>query len=217
MQVYRISEPPRIEIVDPLCLSSEAEEVLQSVVEEIEAAPYLYNGPTLMSLTVTPELVTAYHASFAHYLGWKKLHAAGQNPFGPGPIGAGIFISDGHGNILWTKRSSTVLYPGYWCFSAAGGVDSAEGFRAAILSELSEELGIGEEALASLDPLHLYDTPESLGCYMTFVGRLHEDAVPKPNPAEIVECRWAPSPYHVGKRQPFVDMLWEHTRHAASF
>ena len=54
-----------------------------------------------------------------------------------------ILILNSEGKILFQKRSMEKdLYPGWWIDSAAGHLDSGEGYETAAHRELKEELGI---------------------------------------------------------------------------
>jgi 8-oxo-dGTP pyrophosphatase MutT (NUDIX family) len=191
--------------------------VLDEALETIEHSEQFFNGPQLMATSVSPERVKAYRGAYAHHLAWRHFRPGANNPLGVGPVGSGVFVTDGQGRTLWTRRASGIVDPGTWSLSAAGGVETEAGFRAAALAELGEELGVSEAQLLSLDPLHLFDAPETLGCYVTFSACLRPDTPLSPNPAEIAAYLWGPNPYSLEPRQPHMEMLWEHVRHTAAF
>lgn len=63
-----------------------------------------------------------------------------------------IMVEDSTGLILLQKRSQNMeSYPGCWDHSAAGHVDSGEGYLSAARRELFEEIGIRAESLIEID------------------------------------------------------------------
>lgn len=65
-----------------------------------------------------------------------------------------IMVVRGNGDVFLQKRSmGKDSYPGRWDSSASGHLDSGEGYEAAALRELQEELGIHVESISQIGSL----------------------------------------------------------------
>lgn len=102
---------------------------------------------------------------------------------------AHILLFDNDGAVLLQQRSDQKDdFPGYWDASAAGHVDAGETYKACILREVKEELGI--ELLQA--PISLFLIPASVENGMEFC-QIYETVHPGPfypDADEIQQLAW---------------------------
>lgn len=105
-----------------------------------------------------------------------------------------VFVLDPDGRLLLQLRSPDKdLYPGKWTSSASGHPAPGEGWAAAAVRELEEELGLVldlKEAGA-----FRYDGGRDREVSRLYVGRLQgEPGRIEPHPEEVAATRWVPVP-----------------------
>ncbi len=102
---------------------------------------------------------------------------------------AHILVFDPAGRLYvqrraWTKDNA----PGLWDTSAAGHLDSGEGYLAAAIRELAEELGVAPDA--PLEALFKVEASNLTGQEFVWVYRATVSATITPDPGEIIDGRW---------------------------
>lgn len=102
---------------------------------------------------------------------------------------AHVLVFDDVGRLYVQRRALTKeCSPGRWDTSAAGHVESGEGYAEAALRELEEELGIRAES--PLEPLFGIDASPATGQEFVRAFRTTTTQIPRPDPGEIIEGRW---------------------------
>lgn len=118
-----------------------------------------------------------------------KLHLRGT-PWQKGEYGlvVCVWVYDGHGHLLLTRRAPEKSYPGTW-ENSGGAARAGETSLDAIVRELREETGI----IASPEEFHLLTTGKDRNCFYDFYCLRRY--VPLENivlqPGETDDCMWA--------------------------
>ena len=189
----QLAGEPRIRLVPEPSLDERTAEELAASRQEILAHPDLFDGPLLLLLEVTPTQLLGYQGSYAHYRTIQRLGP--ETALGLGAASVGLCISDGQGSELWVKRASNVNDPDSWSYAVEGGVsDGAAGFRAAILQEALEELGLQPEQLRDLSPRVLLANEQGDAAYLSFSASLAPGAEIRLQEDEAVAYRWVQRP-----------------------
>lgn len=128
------------------------------------AAPSLFNGRVLSVAAVAPSRITCRWTEYrrvAVQLREPALHAwLGIRPLAV----CGPLISP-DGVVLGRREAGSIYLPGYWQVPPAGYVDGRAvhgdraDWRAALLAELHEELGLGPESVTALRPACAVEHP----------------------------------------------------------
>jgi len=130
-----------------------------------------------------------------------------------------ILVFDGRGRVFLQKRSMAKdEQPGLWDTSAAGHVDSGEGYAECARRELAEELGI-DAAAPSIEALFKLPATAVTGYEHCMVYRLVHDGALRLDPVEIEAGEWvepADLDARVGAGDPsltgVVRLLWSRHR-----
>ena len=102
---------------------------------------------------------------------------------------AHVLVFDRAGKLFLQKRSlAKDTGAGQWDSSAAGHLDAGEGYDAAIVRELEEELGIN--VAAAPERVLFIEACEATGQEFVWVYRLEHEGPFRLNPAEIETGRW---------------------------
>lgn len=124
------------------------------------------------------------------------------------------YLFDAAGRVLMTRRAlSKKTWPGVWTNSCCGHPQPGEDTGAAVLRRVSQELGIRARDVQPVLPEFRYraraadGTVENEICPV-FRARVDDD--PRPDPAEVLEWRWAPwsEVAHLATRTPWVLSPW---------
>ena len=103
-----------------------------------------------------------------------------------------LYLFDPGGRLFLQKRSRTKdTCPGLWDSSVGGHLGSGETPERALEREAREELGIALSELQDLRPLPGYLTRTDWESEYVFPFRAVFDGLPRPNPEEIEEGRFA--------------------------
>jgi isopentenyl-diphosphate delta-isomerase type 1 len=99
-----------------------------------------------------------------------------------------IFVLRANGDVFLQQRSmGKDSHPGRWDSSASGHLDSGEGYDAAAVRELREELGIEAEDLEHLGSLA---ASERTGWEFVHIYKTHHEGPLTLHPDEISGGRW---------------------------
>ena len=101
------------------------------------------------------------------------------------------FVFDAAGRVFLQKRSMLKdTSPGCWDSSASGHLDSGEGYDAAVVRELKEEIGLTIVPECGLTALFKVDSCKDTGWEFVWVYRLRSEGPFALNPAEIEHGAW---------------------------
>ena len=101
------------------------------------------------------------------------------------------FVFNADGRIFLQKRSMLKdTSPGCWDSSASGHLDSGEGYDAAVVRELQEEIGLAVVPEQGLTALFKVDCRQETGWEFAWVYRLESEGPFDLNPAEIERGAW---------------------------
>ncbi len=101
------------------------------------------------------------------------------------------FVFDAAGRVFLQKRSMLKdTSPGCWDSSASGHLDSGEGYDAAVVRELKEEIGLTVVPEYGLTALFKVDSCKDTGWEFVWVYRLRSEGPFALNPAEIERGAW---------------------------
>lgn len=104
-----------------------------------------------------------------------------------------VLVGDTSGRVYLQKRADTKdNHPGVWDSSCSGHVDSGEGYLAAAVRELGEELGIELES-PLVELFGIPAGPETGNEFVRVFTCSHSGAV-RPDPTEISDGRWLEPP-----------------------
>lgn len=129
---------------------------------------------------------------------------------------AHVLVFDGHGRLFLQRRSLRKdCFPGLWDSSAAGHVESGEGYLQCAVRELREELGL--VAVETPIPILRLEASASTGWEFVWVFRSRANQAITLDPLEIEEGRWftrkALSEWIVERPKVFTDtlrLIWPH-------
>jgi isopentenyl-diphosphate Delta-isomerase len=125
-----------------------------------------------------------------------------------------LYVFDGDGRFLATRRALTkVAWAGVWTNSCCGHPGPGEDLLTAASRRLEQELGLRASSITAVLPDYRYRavSPEGLVEHEicpVFVARV--DALPVPNPAEVVEHAWVAWPdfVAVARTSPWLLSPW---------
>ena len=101
-----------------------------------------------------------------------------------------ILVLNAEGQVFLQQRSMEKdSHPGKWDSSASGHLDSGEGYPAAAVRELREELGI---EIDRLDQISALPASEATGWEFVRVYRTHHEGPFVLHPEEISGGKWIP-------------------------
>ena len=132
--------------------------------EACRAAPSLFNGRVLSVVAIEPERLTC------RWTEYRRVAAQLRDPRLYGVLGmrplavCGPLISP-DGVVLGRREAGSIYLPGYWQAPPAGNVDAravrgdCADWRASLLAELHEELGLGPDAVTALRPACAIEHP----------------------------------------------------------
>lgn len=170
-----------------------------------------FDGPRSMCMDVCEQGVRVYPSVYASGLAHQELEdAQGVSPFGHGPVGIVLILSDGHGEFLWARRSEELLVsPGCWSISVGGSVVPERAPRRVALDESFEELGLGAEQIHALRLQAVLLGAAPIGCMFVYSARIERDTPLAVDARETSAVAWAPTPDALpGRLAPMTRFVW---------
>lgn len=107
-----------------------------------------------------------------------------------------LYLVNDHGEVLFTRRAAAkATWPGVWTNSCCGHPRPGEAMEDALRRRLGEELGCEVSELRCALPDFAYRARDVSGIWENevcpvFVGRVHPNAVIRPNPDEVMDMAW---------------------------
>ena len=160
--VHHISPDLRVQVARPMApLPAWLEREVDGLWEQAQAATGggLFNGRVFSADVITPGLICGHWSEYRRSV--AQMRAPGLHRFlGIRPLAVGGVVLGPDGVVFGRRPARAVYQPGEWQLPPAGSVDQtaarAEGMvdpRAQLLTELAEELGIGEADVDEIRPL----------------------------------------------------------------
>jgi 8-oxo-dGTP pyrophosphatase MutT (NUDIX family) len=188
-----LARAPRLRVNAPPELDAVAAAAVEEARVRIAAAPYLFDGSSLMCLNASATEIALYPATYAFYEATRLL--GDKSTLGVGGVGVGLLLRDGAGRTLWAKRSEYVQQPLSWCLAASGGLTPAhKSLRDCIVQEAKEELGLPKQALSGLKAHALAVGSYPVGVFVLFEATLAAGYEPKPDGHEVTDLAWVSAP-----------------------
>jgi isopentenyl-diphosphate Delta-isomerase len=109
-------------------------------------------------------------------------------------LGVSCYVFDDGGRYLATRRSAAKkVWPGVWTNTVCGHPAPGESFVHAIERRLDHELGMTADGIEVVLAEHVYRAPPFRGIVEhefcpVYLARTRSE--PRPNRAEVAECRW---------------------------
>jgi hypothetical protein len=168
----------------PAALDEQVEALWHTAADRVEAggAGRLFNGQVFSIDSITPGRVTGHLTEYRRLVAQAENHALFPELRIRSLSACGVLrCADG---ILVGRRPAAAIYqPGMWQLCPAGSVDAgvrrADGtmdFRAQLLTEIREELGLGADVIGDITPLCLVEHPGSHVCDLGMAASTPLDA-----------------------------------------
>lgn len=149
----------------PAAVESDVEHLWQA--EQQHRGTSLFNGKILSAVEISPHRIVGRVVEYRHLIA-QRARPELFDVLRVRPVAvSGVFeCADG---IVFGRRPGTVTQDaGLWELVPSGGIDTSEvpegaevDYRAQILTELHEEIGIGSDSVASIRPFCLVDDLDS--------------------------------------------------------
>lgn len=139
-------------------------------------------------------------ARFEPELGFGRHFGPASPDARPAAVVALLYPRDGQWHVPLTTRPATMLTHAGQISFPGGGIDPGESTDAAVLRELSEELGIspiGVELIGQLSPLYLYNSNHRVTAWLA--AALERPAF-APDPREVAELLEVPLAHLIDPR-----------------
>lgn len=213
LRLIKVGGIPEIVTVSTPRLSRQLQAEIEREQQCLAASEHEFDGPVQIVLRADDQRLVVADATYSW---WKVLRSTtSPNPYPYGGLGVALLLYDQDGSILWARRSDTVRDPGTWGLSAAGGAQAGLTPEQAMLVEAHEELGLRADKIEDLTPLFTVRgivTGGNTGVLVLYRARLAKHAVIAPNPDEVSEVVWQPSPEGLEPLGDGAARVWEFCR-----
>ncbi|MCB9011675.1 MAG: NUDIX hydrolase [Actinobacteria bacterium] len=158
---------------------------------EMAGSEVMFDGVIAIPVAVRGHVVDSYEATYA----WHLTERGGTPlPAGRGMVAMALILERPDGSVLWQRRAARLVFGGTWDVSAAGSWHPGEDPVEAAYREGSEELGVPRDRLGQPRDVWMVVGPPPRGVTVLVRSPVPPELVPRPNPAEVDEVRWARTP-----------------------